>query len=174
MQQINPSPFWNFSLSIYSKPGVPAACLVLQDEGRADVNLVLFALYLGRQGRKMTAGDVRKIAQTTEPWRAGIVVSLREARRALKEPPPPFAGPLADALRKSVKAAELESERIQQETLFVTFPEQNLGVAEPDYASACAANVEAYRLYLGTTFDKEAVATLLAAAAATDSQGVKK
>jgi uncharacterized protein (TIGR02444 family) len=174
MQQITPSAFWTFSLSVYSKPGVPTACLTLQDAGGADVNLVLFALYLGRAGRKITGEDVRKIAQTTEPWRAGIVVSLREARRALKEPPGPFAGPLADALRKTVKSAELEAERIQQETLFVTFPEQNLGVAETDHASACAANVEAYRLYLGTHFDKEAVATLLSAAAATDSQGDKK
>ena len=110
-KELNPSPFWTFSLSLYGKPGVPQACLTLQDEAGVDVNLLLFGLFLGRTGRKLTASDVRKIAQTTEPWRAGIVVSLREARRALKEPPPPFAGPLADALRKSVKAAELESER---------------------------------------------------------------
>jgi uncharacterized protein (TIGR02444 family) len=170
----SPSSFWTFSLSVYGQPGVPAACLTLQDEGGADVNLLLFALYLGRAGRKLTGNDVLKIAQTTEPWRAGIVVALRAARRALKEPPAPFAGPLADHLRKSVKSAELEAERIQQETLFVTFPAENIGQAEADRALAAAANVDAYRLSLGTDFDQKAVATLLQAAAATSSQGDKK
>jgi len=34
----SPSSFWTFSLSVYGQPGVPAACLTLQDEGGADVN----------------------------------------------------------------------------------------------------------------------------------------
>jgi uncharacterized protein (TIGR02444 family) len=157
----SPSPFWTFSLSLYGKPGVPDACLALQDGSGVDVNLALFGLYLGRTGRKLSSADVRTIAQTTEPWRAGIVVSLRAARRALKEPPSPFDGPLADALRKSVKMSELEAERIQQEVLFVTFPASSIGVAEPDLAKACAANLDAYRIYLDTTFNEAAVATLL-------------
>ena len=157
----NPSPFWTFSLSLYGKPGVPDACLSLQDGSGVDVNLVLFGLYLGRTGRKLSSADIGTIAQTTEPWRAGIVVSLRAARRALKEPPHPFDGPLADALRKSVKSSELEAERIQQEVLFVTFPGASIGVAEPDLAKACADNLEAYRAYLRTSFNEAAVATLL-------------
>jgi len=160
----SPSPFWTFSLSLYGKPGVPDACLTLQDGSGADVNLALFGLYLGRTGCKLSSADFRTIAQTTEPWRAGIVVSLRSARRALKEPPDPFNGPLADALRKSVKSSELEAERIQQEVLFVTFPAASIGVAEPDLAKACAENLDAYRIYLETTFNEAAVATLLSQA----------
>jgi uncharacterized protein (TIGR02444 family) len=157
----SPSPFWTFSLSLYGKPGVPDACLTLQDGAGVDVNLLLFGLYLGRTGRKLSSDETQKIAQTTEPWRAGIVVSLREARRALKEPPAPFNGPLAEALRKSVKSSELEAERIQQEVLFVTFSAKSIGVAEPDLAKACAQNVDAYRIALGTSFNEAAVATLL-------------
>lgn len=157
----SPSPFWTFSLSLYGKPGVLDACLTLQDGSGADVNLALFGLYLGRTGRKLSSADFRKIAQTTEPWRAGIVVALRAARRALKEPPAPFDGPLADALRKSVKSSELEAERIQQEVLFVTFPAASIGVAEPDLAKACAENLDAYRIYLDTRFNEAALATLL-------------
>ncbi len=151
-------------MSLYGKPGVPQACLTLQDEAGVDVNLLLFGLFLGRTGRKLTASDVRKIAQTTEPWRAEVVVALRAARRALKEPPSAFHGPLAEALRNQVKKCELEAERIQQETLFVTFPAEAIGVAEPDLAKACADNVNAYRLYLGTEFHQGAVATLLSQA----------
>ena len=41
--------FWGFSLRIYARQDVPQACLALQDEGGADVNLVLFLLYLDNQ-----------------------------------------------------------------------------------------------------------------------------
>jgi uncharacterized protein (TIGR02444 family) len=37
-------PFWRFSLDLYGRPGVAPACLALQDEAGADVNLVLYLL----------------------------------------------------------------------------------------------------------------------------------
>jgi uncharacterized protein (TIGR02444 family) len=163
-----PSPFWTFSLAVYGRAGVPPACLTLQDSGGADVNVVLFSLFLGRCGRIIDAPTAAKIAATIEPWRAGIVAVLREARRALKEPPAPFEGPAVDHLRKNVKAAELEAERIQQEMLFVSFSGETTGVSEPDLAKACAQNVEAYRRHLGATFDANAVAILLDAAGQTE------
>ena len=171
MNPLSASPFWTFSLSVYSQMGVPEACLTLQDRAGVDVNLLLFALYLGRNGRKLAPHHVRKIAQTTEPWRAHVVVSLRAARRALKEPSPHFAGASAEQLRLKVKAAELEAERIQQDVLFVSFPAADMGLGEDDWAKACAANVDAYRHYLGTEFDQQAVATLLDAVAAQGAKG---
>ena len=169
-----PSPFWTFSLAVYGREGVPPACLVLQDSGGADVNVVLYALFLGRSGRAIDAATAGRIAATIEPWRAGIVAVLRTARRALKEPPGPFEGPAVDHLRKNVKAAELEAERIQQEMLFVTFPGEATGVGEPDLAKACAQNLEAYRLHLGAAFDAQAVAVLLDAAGQTEVKGSPK
>ncbi len=166
-----PSPFWTFSLAVYGRPGVPPACLTLQDSGGADVNVVLFALFLGRSGRVIDAQTAGRIAGTIEPWRANIVAVLREARRALKEPPAPFEGPAVDHLRKNVKAAELEAERIQQEMLFVSFSRDATGVGEPDLAKACAQNVDAYRRHLGATFDANAVAVLLDAAGQTEAKG---
>ena len=44
------SAFWRFSLELYARDGVPAACLALQDREGADVNLVLLALWLGESG----------------------------------------------------------------------------------------------------------------------------
>ena len=41
------SRFWDFSLEIYAKPGVAQACLALQDECGADVNLLLFCCWAG-------------------------------------------------------------------------------------------------------------------------------
>ncbi|MDB5651300.1 MAG: hypothetical protein JWL62_2820 [Hyphomicrobiales bacterium] len=162
-----PSPFWTFSLAVYGRKGVPPACLTLQDSSGVDVNVLLFSLFLGSQGRALSAADVGDVVEMIEPWRRDVVVSLRAARRALKEPPAPFEGPAVEALRKSAKAAELEAERIQQEMLFVSFPSDSTGKAGSGPAKACADNVEAYRSLLGTTFDGPAVATLLEAVAAT-------
>ncbi len=168
MNQSTPSPFWEFSLRTYAGPGVPNACLTLQDGSGVDVNVLLFCLFLGQSNRKLGAADVRIIAQAIEPWRAGIVVNLRAARRALKDPPPHFEGPMAESLRKQVKAAELEAERIQQEMLFVTFGASGMGVLEKDAAAASASNIKAYEDYLCSSFEAQAVATLLQAVGQTN------
>ncbi len=168
MNQSTPSPFWDFSLRTYSRPGVPNSCLTLQDGSGVDVNVLLFGLFLGQSNRKLSAADVRTIAQAIEPWRAEIVVNLRAARRALKDPPPHFEGPLAESLRKQVKAAELEAERIQQEMLFVTFGSAAMGVLENDAGIASASNIKAYEGYLCSSFEAQAVATLLQAVGQTN------
>lgn len=169
-----PSPFWTFSLSVYGRKGVPPACLTLQDQSGVDVNVLLFCLYLGSRGRALSQADVAAIRETVEHWRHDIVVAIRQARRSLKEPPAPFQGPAVDALRKAVKAAELEAERIQQETLFVSFDAQTTGADAHDASAACTQNVEAYRLLLGAEFDAPSVATLLEAVAQVSSGSREK
>jgi uncharacterized protein (TIGR02444 family) len=156
------SPFWTFSLKIYGMPGVPAACLALQDGSGAavDVNVLLYALYCARQGRQLGLDDVGRIVACAEAWRVGIVVPLRSARRALKDPPAGFDTPEVAALRQRVKAVELEAERLQQETLYAGVPVRTIGTfADPD--EAAPANIAAYALALGSDFDPSAVRTIL-------------
>src|SRR5579875_349811 len=43
--------FWRFSLDFYRLPGVEQALLTLQDRAGHDVNLILYALWLGWSGR---------------------------------------------------------------------------------------------------------------------------
>ena len=48
---------WEFSLDFYARPGVSAALIELQDRAGLDVNLILFALWLGaRHGRRRAGG----------------------------------------------------------------------------------------------------------------------
>ena len=42
---------WRFSLAFYARPGVAEALIALQDRAGLDVNLMLFALWLGVSGR---------------------------------------------------------------------------------------------------------------------------
>ena len=51
--------FWRFSLRTYRAPGVEAACLALQERCGADVNLLLFCGWVGREGRVLDEASLR-------------------------------------------------------------------------------------------------------------------
>ena len=151
------SPFWEFSLRVYGLPGVPAACLVLQDAGGADVNVALALLYLGANGRALSAADVALVDGAVADWRREIVVPLREVRRALNSRED---DPAVVALRRQVKQVELESERLQQEALYAAIA--GLGLPA-DPASAAQANLALYADLLGGEFAPPAVDALVSA-----------
>mgnify|MGYP000464542478 CR=1 FL=1 len=160
--KIMASPFWRFSLRIYGMPGVPTACLTLQDGSGVDVNVLLFGLFAASRGRQISAADAAAIVAAIEPWRLNAVVPLRGVRRFLKETPQGFEQQDIPALRQRVKMMELEAERLQQEVLYSAWPMDRLG-APAAGAEAAQANMEAYASALGAQFDSGAVDCLLAA-----------
>src|SRR3954470_15433331 len=78
------SPFWRFSLRFYARAKVASACLALQDETGADVNLVLFLLFLADHQRQVAQAEVARLDHSVQGWRSEVVKPLREIRRALK------------------------------------------------------------------------------------------
>lgn len=159
------SPFWNFSLSIYRSPQVQAACLGLQDGAGVDVNVLLYMLWLASQGRQVPLEEARRIVETVEAWRQEVVVALRTARRALKEPPREFDAQQTATLREQVKRMELEAERLQQEALY-GLSSRILAAAGTGVRAAAEANVTAYAKVLGRAFPPEHVDTMIEATAA--------
>ncbi|WP_431855029.1 TIGR02444 family protein [Azospirillum sp.] len=140
---------WRFSLAVYGRPGVDAACIDLQDRLGADVNLLLLALWAGAVcGTPLSAADLERLASEAAAWHRPVVAPLRGVRRHLKG----IEG--AEALRQAVKAAELESERLEQMRLCRA---SGLRPGAPDWGAA-EANLR--RLVPG----EPAVALLLAAA----------
>jgi len=117
------NPFWRFSLDVYAGPGVAAECLALQDGAGLDVNILLFAAWLGfSQGRVLKPEDVRHIADAAASWSDTVVKPLRTVRRHLKSAnQQPLAASEAfaasEALRKRVAEAELAAEQIEQAML---------------------------------------------------------
>lgn len=111
------NPFWRFSLDVYAGPGVAAECLALQDGAGLDVNILLFAAWLGfSQGRVLKPEDVRHIADAAASWSDTVVKPLRTVRRHLKSAnQQPLAA--SEALRKRVAEAELAAEQIEQAML---------------------------------------------------------
>lgn len=156
------SEFWRFSLGFYRSPGVPNACITLQDSHGLDVNLMLFALWLGSQGRAVSAADLKDADAAVREWREHAVVELRGVRRFLRNPPSGIDRAAASALRDKVKAVELESERLQQEALFALRPVAAWGCEEAA-VRAGEMNMTACAESLGVVFEAGARDALLSA-----------
>jgi uncharacterized protein (TIGR02444 family) len=150
--------FWNFSLAFYGRPGVSPACLELQDRHGRDVNLVLYACWVGLSGRgRLTEADIALAAAKNNPWRQEVIEKLRAARRAIKEQAAEAAQFYAAA-----KAIELEAERLAQQRLAVLAPARVTADAAVRSADA-TANLA---LYLEDEIARGAAAAIFAAAAA--------
>lgn len=114
---------WEFSLSVYGKPGVPNACLTLQNRHGLDVNLVLFCLWLATDSHCLAEAEVEEAIALSNAWRQKMISPLRALRTEMKEWPSE-EGVSAfsrrtdfEELRNKVKAVELEAERWQQQML---------------------------------------------------------
>jgi uncharacterized protein (TIGR02444 family) len=159
------SPFWRFSLGFYRLPGVAEACIKLQEEAGADVNLLLFLLWHGAQKRRLSRPEVEGLEQKIAVWRELAVVPLRSIRRALKSPHGLVEAGAAEAFRTRIKAVELEAERLQQEAMYDLVRGGLLGLSAPSVADAALANVTAYAPICRAGFAAPAVRTLLDALA---------
>lgn len=104
---------WDWALEAYGRPGVPEACLILQDTHGQNTSLLLWAVYA-------EVGDPELLARAAAATRAFDAIALsplRDVRRALKPALPPFEDHARLALREDVKALELSTERLLMETL---------------------------------------------------------
>jgi uncharacterized protein (TIGR02444 family) len=116
-------PFWTFSLEVYARNGVEAACLELQERHQLDVNLLLLCCWLGTRGIRLGEAEVAGVRQQVGDWRARVILPLRTVRRHLKDlgtSPSRSIAPLVDqvrSLRRRLQAAELDAERVEQAVL---------------------------------------------------------
>jgi uncharacterized protein (TIGR02444 family) len=156
------SPFWKFSLGYYRGAGVSEACLELQDNCGVDVNVMLFLLWMATQKRRMPADQVRALADKMRPWQMDVIGPIRALRRMLKTNAPLPDKGAAELFRTKIKAIELESERLQQETMYALAADLP---SEPARSvdEAARANIEAYRSVAGLPFSAGAVETLIKA-----------
>ncbi|MAU40645.1 MAG: TIGR02444 family protein [Kordiimonas sp.] len=116
MPEDSPNPFWDYSLRLYSQPSVAQSCLELQQEHNADVNIILFLLWLGEERRlRVDPETVKYCLNQTAAIRQQVITPLRTARKFL----PKESGPQNNrALRTEIQLLELWAERIEQDLLF--------------------------------------------------------
>ncbi|MGD9921013.1 MAG: TIGR02444 family protein [Pseudorhodoplanes sp.] len=159
------NPFWQFSLRVYAAPGVAAECLELQDKLGIDVNVVLFAVWLGAvRGVVLERADLDRIDRAVVPWAAEVVRPLRTVRQRLKQMPE-IDEPEVQALRKRVADVELFSEQLEQARLFRLA--DDLGQSQAMTKDGTArANAMAILAAHGAEVDAFPLARLLAASGA--------
>lgn len=151
------TPFWDFSLATYDRLGVADACLRLQDRHGADVNLLLFALFVGRHGVVLDDAAVRTACQTVSQWQSQIVGPLRALRRQLKADARGAPPDQAEMLRQRLASAELAAEHIEQTMLAPMLPDPS---SRTDSREHAAGNLKIYLDQLGARLDSHDVAAV--------------
>ena len=104
--------FWDWALAAYDRPGVPEACLALQDDHGQQTAYLLWAIYAAPDSAALAHG-----AKLARHWELEVLGPVRQARRSLKPDLPPVDSRRRLALREEVKAVELAAERLLMETL---------------------------------------------------------
>ena len=104
---------WDWALRVYARPGVPEACLRLQDGFGQNTSFLLWAVWAEAADPDLLA----RAAATARAWDEATLNPLRQVRRALKMAAPPVDDAAREGLREDVKAAELRAERVLMETL---------------------------------------------------------
>ena len=140
--------FWSFATAVYDRAGMSAACLALQDSFGADVNVLLFCVWLGAHGRPFAPCADRSLA-LSRLWQTTVVAPLRAGRRALSE----IAGreeasELETAavfkLRETIKAAELAAEKLEIDALARSASGIPDGAMAQEPRSNALANLRSY------------------------------
>lgn len=166
------SPFWDFSLRLYARPGVADSCLALQARHGVDVNLLFCCLWLGMAGEHLARRDVARLAARARALHEGVVKPLRQARTVLKRllsSENEALRPAIGTLRTAVKKSELDAEHLEQIILGALRPRRGAGAASADLAEA---NAKAYLTLAGARLgavDEADLARIVAALPVADS-----
>lgn len=163
------SPFWDFSLSIYGRPGVADACLFLQDRYALDVNVMLFCVWVGLTGRgPLGAPEIDACVSRTSDWRKRVIEPLRQVRRACRDEPLGVPEFLLQVFRPSMHDVELDAEHVEQLVLAELVPTKPVDdVADDTRLDDVRRSLLRYVQHQGVSRDSrldECLATILRAA----------
>ena len=163
------NPFWDFSIHTYAKAGVAEACLALQERHGADVNVLLYCLWIAqRRGGRLTRTRLAELLEQIASWRDQVILPLRGLRDLLKEWTPPVSKDHAELVRATIKRAELDAEHAEQLFLADGVPvEDDQSMPSEAAAMDAAENLAQYLslLKVRSSAEEQAwAATLLSAA----------
>ena len=152
--------FWKYSLEVYGNPRVAKACLALQDNHQANVNLLLFFAWIARRHNRLV--DQTICALSTDCMSEidnDIVLPLRSARNAIDKR---TAGPELMDLRQKILTLELEAEKLVQDRLYALSPEiiAQCALSSLPVQEIARRNLETYGNFLDRCFPGDAVDSL--------------
>lgn len=109
--------FKEHAFAVYGTAGVGETCVALQDRHALDVVMMLYLCWLGRHGVSLDTDSLEKAIQAVEGWREEVVLPIRRVRRALKTDVGIVAATHSNALRQTIKDAEIAAEVLQMTAL---------------------------------------------------------
>lgn len=140
--------FWDFSVRTYRTDGVPDACLSLQNDHGADVNMLLYCCWIGVRSGSFDAELFASASEFSSHWAEHVVAPLRSARTWMKHTGCTTQDVPTDAcmtLRDEVKSVEFAAEKLQQEVLESLAINSRIRSADYDQVLAdVASNMELY------------------------------
>lgn len=120
---------WQYALSLWKRPGVERAALLLQDQHNIPVCLLLAALWVAGRGVAPDAALAQALRDTAEEWERERIAPLRRLRR--------LAGSRPDWAdwKRALQEAELEAERLLVDALEAQVSARPLPRAEAPLAA---------------------------------------
>lgn len=157
---------------------MPEACLHLQNQHDLDVNLVLFAAFVGAErSQRLTSTNLEAARDRVDTWHREVVRPLRAVRQRLKTGPTPAPGETTAHLRRKLQQIEIEAELIELDELGSFFsgrapipgwdPAPASGSAAESAAAAIETVVQACSHAPIDDRDRHAIGTIAGAAALT-------
>lgn len=140
---------WGWTLGAYARPGVPEACLLLQDEHGQNTSFLLWAVW----AEGADPAVLEAAAAAGRRWDEAVLKPIRAVRRTLKAPFGGVDDGAREGLREDVKAAELRAERVLMEA-FEALSEHRRG------GQAALAALQAASRAWGAAAPDEALARL--------------
>ncbi len=135
--------FKRFALTLYRRAGVADACLNLQNRHNLDVNVVLFAAFVGAARRqKLTIADLGLAHRRVDAWHQEVVRPLRAVRQRLKTGPVPAPNEDTGALRRKLAQLEIEAEMIELDQLGALILELHSPYSTSSAAECATAAIE--------------------------------
>ncbi len=109
--QLEPNPFWNFSLALWESKQSQTIFLKIQDELNIDIVSLLFGLWCTKQSYVLN-GQEDTIAAIRAQWHARLVVPIRRVRNKV-------GSHIEEThVRKKLLEAELLAEQLQHTALY--------------------------------------------------------
>ena len=123
---LHDNPFWRFSLSLYQLKRIKDACLQLQDDSGANINLLFFAIWTAQQ-RLRFSPDWRTTFIQLENWHQDYTLQLRRQASELKliaEKADRNESGTLHRMRDHILKAEVLAEQQEQAVLYFYYQER--------------------------------------------------
>jgi uncharacterized protein (TIGR02444 family) len=146
---------WDYACALYAQSNVEEACLALQNNFKADVNVLLFICwYIENIGSDVSKEFLQSIIKTSLQWQRDVVEPLRQLRKKIGA----LEGVDARTIKVSMLRSELEAEKSEQFALLEMMPSIDIKAASlPSDIDRSQMARAAYYLYFEMILEKNNV-----------------